>query len=310
MLFSYTFRNLFFFCYLLLSSTTVPQYQSRREDDGYVNCHYTYNCGNFDIPYPFWGENRPGYCGRDGFKVKCLPSNLPSIQIGSQNFTLTGINQDRWIVKMVRTDIPSYDNCSFHFTNTSLDPSLFSFDTSVVNMTLFYDCDPGISIGQNNITCMDDSKKQAFFVMNQDHQSGRLFTEISQHCGIQLVAITMGVTVDPFGGIESLRAALDMGFDVQYLANWSYCSLCMQSGGICGSVRDNGSLFSCHCRDGSYDFVCPNLASMASLSVPSICRHFSFSALCISVFCSCHAFFIRCIVSHIIDNFYALRFVW
>ncbi|XP_028800187.1 LEAF RUST 10 DISEASE-RESISTANCE LOCUS RECEPTOR-LIKE PROTEIN KINASE-like 2.5 [Neltuma alba] len=64
---------------------------------------------------------------------------------------------------MVRTDGPTYDNRSFRFTNTSLDPTLFPFDPTVVNMTIFYDCALGYSIGWNNNTCRDYREKAFFF---------------------------------------------------------------------------------------------------------------------------------------------------
>ncbi|KAI9088120.1 hypothetical protein K1719_030097 [Acacia pycnantha] len=172
---------------------------------------------------------------------------------------------------MVRTDIPSYDNCSFYFTTTSLDPALFTIEQNVMNMTLFYDCVRAFSIGQNNFRCRGDIQKQGFFV--NETQLGQ-FAELSQHCRVQIqVLVTRGVTVDPLGGIESLKNALDKGFDVQYEADLIYCAKCMESGGICGSVEDDGILFNCHCRNESYSLVCPLLASAASDSVPSIRPH-------------------------------------
>ncbi|KAI9088117.1 hypothetical protein K1719_030094 [Acacia pycnantha] len=180
-----------------------------------MTCSNNYNCGaNLIVPYPFWGGNKPRYSGRDGFQVKCLSPETLSILIASQNFTIVNINPAREIVKMVRTDITSYDNCSFHFTSTSLDSALFTIYPNVMNMTLFYDCVPASSIGQNNFTCRDNIQKQGFF--GSQTQLGQ-FTELSKHYRVQIqVPVTWGVTVDPFGGTESLKNALDKGFDVQW----------------------------------------------------------------------------------------------
>ncbi|KAI9088070.1 hypothetical protein K1719_030047 [Acacia pycnantha] len=259
-LFSYAFSNLFFF--LLL---TVPQYQSRPDDGDYLRCSQNYNCGNLLLPHPFWGGKKPDICGVSQFEVTCLASEI-SIQVGSQTFTLKDIDPSRSMVKMVRTDIPSYDNCSFNFTGTWLDPTLFSLDYSVVNMTLFYDCVPGFSIGRNNITCSDDSQKQAFFVTQTELEQ---FPGLSQNCRVQIqVPVTSDFTADPFGGIESLKDALDRGFDAQYDGESRKCTKCMESGGVCGSTYGfHHQYFCCFCRDGeTYDLECPVLASMASAS--------------------------------------------
>ncbi|KAI9088114.1 hypothetical protein K1719_030091 [Acacia pycnantha] len=279
----YTLCNSFFF-YLLFSTTILSQPLSQKEDDKFITCRSNYNCGNLLIPYPFWGGNRPHYCGRDGFEVACLSPDFVSIKMGSQNFTLIDFDPSGFIAKMVRTDIPNYDNRSFHFTNTSLDLTLFSLQPFDANMTIFYDCVPGFSIGRNNITCTDDRGKQAFFM---DQYQLLQFPELVQHCGVQLqVPITSGVPVDPFGGIESLKGALDEGFSVLYLADWSGCSKCMESGGACG-MKDDGSQFLCYCPDGSHDLACPTFESMYSFSVPSIIRPFNCSATCKSGFYSC-----------------------
>ncbi|KAI9088104.1 hypothetical protein K1719_030081 [Acacia pycnantha] len=266
-LFSYAFRNFFFFFSSLL---TLPQSLSQEDDPKYIACKRNYNCGHLNVPYPFWGSHKPRYCGREGFEVKCLPPETISIRIASQNFTIVTFYEPSDVVAILRTDIPSYDNCSFHFTNTSLDSALFTI-YSGHNMTLFYDCVPGFSIGQNNFTCRDDIQKKGFFV-NQT-QSGQ-FTELSKDCRVQ---IQVPVTVDPFGGIESLQHALDRGFNVKWKADWIHCLRCIESGGVCGSV-DNGTVFNCYCRNGSYPFVCPGLASFTSGAIGAI-------LICIAIFC-------------------------
>ena len=84
---------------------TLPQWHCQ-EDHKYSICNLTYNCGSIDITYPFWGGSHPPYCGSDDvFELKCLNNNIPSIQDGSQNFTILDINPTTCPMKMVRTDI-------------------------------------------------------------------------------------------------------------------------------------------------------------------------------------------------------------
>ncbi|KAK4278000.1 hypothetical protein QN277_015906 [Acacia crassicarpa] len=95
-----------------------------------------------------------------------------------------------------------------------------------------------------------------FSLFMDQHQLPQ-FSELVQHCRFQLqVPITSGDPVDPFGGIESLKGALDEGFSVQYLANEGCCFKCMESGGAYG-MKDDGSQFLCYCPDGPYDLACP-----------------------------------------------------
>ncbi|KAI9088118.1 hypothetical protein K1719_030095 [Acacia pycnantha] len=282
---SNAFSNFFFFFFLSL--LTVPQSMSQEDDPRYIACKRNYNCGYLNVPYPFWAPDKPRYCGREGFEAKChycggegfeakchSPDNL-SIRIASQNFTIARFYEPRNKIRMVRTGIPSYDNCSFHFSNTSLDSALFNIYPDVTNMTLFYDCVPGFSIGQNNFTCRDDIQKQGFFV---DQTQSAQFTELSEHCRVQVqVPVTLVDNVDPFGGIEYLQNALDYGFNVLWEADWTHCLKCKESGGVCGSV-DNGTVFNCYCRNGSYPFVCPGLASFTSVAIGAI-------LICIVIIC-------------------------
>ncbi|KAH7560475.1 hypothetical protein JRO89_XS10G0028600 [Xanthoceras sorbifolium] len=55
----------------------------------YEACSHPYACGSsiHDVWYPFWGNGRPRYCGRQGFELKCHEdSKYPVIEFETQKF--------------------------------------------------------------------------------------------------------------------------------------------------------------------------------------------------------------------------------
>ncbi|XP_061344938.1 LEAF RUST 10 DISEASE-RESISTANCE LOCUS RECEPTOR-LIKE PROTEIN KINASE-like 2.4 [Gastrolobium bilobum] len=236
--------------------TTLPQSYSQK-NDSYSICSQSFSCGTLtDLSYPFWGGNRPHFCGSDGFKLTCMDNQTTSVQVGSQKFNVLNINQTASTMRMVRTDLV-YDSCSSNFTNTSLSASPFSFLPTVQNVTIFYECPSENSIVGNTFTCQNDSNKHAFYVVNG--------TQLQQfpgllNCGVSVrVQVSRSVVWDSEGGVGALKKALDQGFDVQYDAKWSsQCTACKESGGACGTNENDSTQFSCYCLGGTHGSACPS----------------------------------------------------
>ncbi|KAL9330226.1 hypothetical protein ACSQ67_005229 [Phaseolus vulgaris] len=230
---------------------TLPQSYSQ-QNNTYATCSQSFSCGTLtNISYPFWGGNRPQFCGRNGFKLTCMHDQNTSLQVGSQNFHVLHINQTASTMRMVRTDLV-YDSCSSNFTNTSLSSSPFSFLPTVQNVTVFYECPSQNSVGGNTFTCRNDTNKHAFYAVNE--------TQLKQlqNCGVSvMVQVSQGVVWDSENGIDALKKALDQGFDVKFDAEWtSQCTACRDSGGACGTNEKNSDQFSCYCSDETHGSVC------------------------------------------------------
>ncbi|CAJ1936850.1 unnamed protein product [Sphenostylis stenocarpa] len=233
---------------------TLPQSYSQ-ENNTYTICSQSFSCGTLtNISYPFWGGNRPQFCGRNGFKLTCMHNQNTSVQVGSLNFHVLHINQTASTMRMVRTDLV-YDRCSSNFTNTSLSASPFSFLPTVQNVTVFYECPSDNSVVGNNFTCQNDRNKHAFYVVNG--------TQLKQFPGLQkceisvLVQVSHDVVWGSENGIEALKKALGQGFDVTFDAEWSsQCKACRNSGGACGTNENDSAQFSCHCSGGTRGSVC------------------------------------------------------
>src|SRR5947208_2978559 len=55
----------------------------------------TFICGKttLTIKYPFWGGNRPSYCGLEEYELGCVNNSFPDISIGSgARFQVVDIN--------------------------------------------------------------------------------------------------------------------------------------------------------------------------------------------------------------------------
>ncbi|RDY09122.1 LEAF RUST 10 DISEASE-RESISTANCE LOCUS RECEPTOR-LIKE PROTEIN KINASE-like 2.1, partial [Mucuna pruriens] len=232
---------------------TLPQSYSQ-ENDTYSICSQSFSCGTLsNISYPFWGGNRPQFCGRDGFKLACMHNQSAWIQVGSQKFNVLNLNQTASTLRMVRRDLV-YDHCSSNFTNTTLSAGPFSFLPTVQNVTVFYKCPSGNSIVGNTFTCWNDSSN-AFYVVNGTQL--KQFPGLGK-CGLSVqVQVSEGVVWDSEGGVGALEKALDHGFDVGYDAEWSsQCTACRESGGACGTNENDSAQFSCYCSAGTRASVC------------------------------------------------------
>ncbi|KAI4350939.1 hypothetical protein L6164_005341 [Bauhinia variegata] len=247
--------------------TTMPCSCSQEDSRFSVCSQSLYSCGSLtNISYPFWGQNRPSFCGSRGFELQCLHNRTTSIQVGSQNFTALGINETDLTMRMVRSDI-AYDVCAYNISNTSLSGSHFSFLPTVQNLTILYNCSSEVStVVNNSFTCGNIGANRSAIYGNETLL--RQLTNL-ESCGVRVqVPVLKGIQLVEAegGGVDALNKALDEGFDVEYSADSSdLCTGCRDSGGLCGSAMNDTSHFSCHCRDGTHASSCSAKKSMSFL---------------------------------------------
>ncbi|KAF7819895.1 LEAF RUST 10 DISEASE-RESISTANCE LOCUS RECEPTOR-LIKE PROTEIN KINASE-like 2.1 [Senna tora] len=239
---------LFFFIIFFFLLITLPQSYSQENDTSYSMCSQPYNCGSLtNISYPFWGQNRPDYCGASGFQLECHNNQNTTIQSSSQVFNVLHINQTDFTMRLVLQDF-AYDVCPPNGTNTTLSGTPFRFLPNVGNMSIFYDCPSQVS-GVNNFTCGNDSSKLGFYVRGNELEEFPGYEE----CGF---GIQVPVLEDNSTSVEdSLKKVLEEGFDVMYDAS-DECTTCRDSGGLCGTSQNDGSVFSCYCHDGAHGSSC------------------------------------------------------
>jgi len=127
-------------------------------------------------------------------------------------------------MRLVRTDIV-YDDCSSNLTNTSLNSTIFEYPETMHNITVFYGCPSGFSLGGKNFTCKNDRTEFGFYAEMTEELSAK-FPEL-ERCERRIhVLIFREFWVESDGGIDSLQEAASHGFDVYYSGG----------GGLCGSM--------------------------------------------------------------------------
>ncbi|GKV09717.1 hypothetical protein SLEP1_g21174 [Rubroshorea leprosula] len=109
-------------------------------DERYEKCNRTFACGKIkNIGYPFWGSDRPDYCGFPGFQLNCRDS-FAEITIMSVRYHVLGIKNEFRLLNVARPDYRG-DLCSIFLFNTTLDPDgLFKFTPDTQEINLYYHC--------------------------------------------------------------------------------------------------------------------------------------------------------------------------
>ncbi|GMQ11369.1 hypothetical protein CsSME_00054028 [Camellia sinensis var. sinensis] len=83
------------FIFIIIINSTPTSHGTN--DENYTACHEkTYDCGEKikEIGYPFWGEDRPPFCGVQGFNLTCKGNqNTTIVVIEKQEFRVLHINQ-------------------------------------------------------------------------------------------------------------------------------------------------------------------------------------------------------------------------
>ena len=223
------------------------------EDEQY-NCSTTFQCGGLkSLSYPFWGSNRPEYCGHPGFWLDCN-NNFPLINITYMNYRVLDINNTFRTLKVARTDYWE-TICPVELGNTTIDFNIFSY-TSSTNLTLYYDCP---STPPNSIPDLTTTYGQFYCSMNNTNFTNYYAkdTRNTQNSSISSIGVC-GYSVDlpilqsagpTYTTEATVTAAIDGGFMLEWKANNTQCDECVGAGGLCGSDPTTKA-FACHCASG------------------------------------------------------------
>ncbi|XP_034217171.1 LEAF RUST 10 DISEASE-RESISTANCE LOCUS RECEPTOR-LIKE PROTEIN KINASE-like 2.1 isoform X2 [Prunus dulcis] len=230
------------------------------DDAQYTECRNTYDCGLLkNITYPFWAANgRPHHCGREGYELTCRDNEYPVIRIEEQDFLVLNISREINIITIARRDL--WDRpCTSRLINTTLDYDRFAYVQAVRNLTLFYGCVPHNQSIANYFTCKIEGTQNdlAFYI---DDSISRLNPRpngtLCLH-NIRVPIMWTGVDVLPENyTVDVLKRVLELGFQVEYEAEWELCGPCMLSNGTCGSNTTDS--FLCFCGGHPYEETCPS----------------------------------------------------
>ncbi|KAK9942468.1 hypothetical protein M0R45_008133 [Rubus argutus] len=242
-------------------------------DEQYVNCSQSFKCANIEsIGYPFWGSDRPDYCGYPEFKLNCS-GDVPSISILDQEFRVLSINQGESNLRIARVDY--WNNvCPVSLTNTTImyNPSsshVLEYAADVQQVLLFYSCPP-LNLppqlsSEFNCTINSTADSINYFVTQNLTEFG--LSNISSTFGTCKTTVTVHVSQSAASNLElnsskeNLAAALDFGFGVKWDARNTLCQQCHGSGGQCG-YNTTSAEFTCYCKNGPNPSNCAGSRSI------------------------------------------------
>lgn len=232
---------------------------SEGETAEYKACSADYSCGAIqNVRYPFWGGNRPQFCGRPEFLLSC-PSRsdeYPNIDIGTpkwQQVLEINTSAQKIVIALHRFLRP--DPICYTQTHPTL-KTTFEFSSNVRNLSLFYSCPSSFSkYHPKTFACsyLSGTNGSAFYFLKR---SGFTEREGMSCMYISTIPVLKRELDDLNNGNATLLGVLRKGFELEYALNSAACSACQSSGGQCGSSDGSPLEFVCHCPLGSQPTLC------------------------------------------------------
>ncbi|CAA0839619.1 Protein kinase family protein [Striga hermonthica] len=238
---------------LILSLCKIPNAISQN-DQPYQTCRRTFDCGDVpEIGYPFWGGDRPDYCGHQSFGLTCLDNTL-HLNISSASYRVREIQNSTQTMRIARDDLWT-NLCPPAPRNTTLDFSLFEFfsDYGDQNVTLYYGCrSPLVPQIPNRFNC--GASAWGYYLTRRLMEQ---WSNVTLTCGVNIAVPVSEPAVRDLEDLAegSLQRAIEDGFWIRWRADYDRCEGCVGSGGSCGRDLRSGS-FACYCREGTRDSTC------------------------------------------------------
>ncbi|KAK3425888.1 hypothetical protein EUGRSUZ_F02102 [Eucalyptus grandis] len=254
------------------------------EDASYLNCSSAIQCGGLqNVSYPFWGLNRPSYCGLPEFELTCQ-DNTVLINISNEDYRVLRIDGTSQMT-VARNDYWE-TFCPAKFKNTTQEitnPFSYTTDTVASNLTLYYGCQATTitlaTIMTSQFTCIYSGNIVTGYFLTKNvsdvvSSSSVNFSAIVSYFEDCNTSVVLAANQSAIQEIESspsnttLVSAIDEGFGLTWTVD-TKCSGCLASGGQCGRDNSTGN-FVCYCPDKPYSSACPDnldLISVADLNL-------------------------------------------
>ncbi|KAL5726528.1 non-specific serine/threonine protein kinase [Ranunculus cassubicifolius] len=218
-------------------------------DPNYTACSKKFDCGNItNISYPFWGKDRPEFCGHPGFQLNCQ-DDIVDMRIGSQIYHVLNITDGVHTLQIA----PINDACPSPPRNISLPSDLFNYSSPINrNLVLAYGCQPYPDVMTAHPVYCPINKNIA-----GNYYSVASPTPDYSMCEFIVVEPILEKLVQNLTNMRStVEDVLKQGFEVRYDGNASFCDRCENSGGQCG-YNFTTIQPTCFCYNGEYPETCP-----------------------------------------------------
>ncbi|KAL1356797.1 hypothetical protein AAHE18_05G209900 [Arachis hypogaea] len=244
----------------LLLTAALPPSLSQSPPSNHSLCKHPYECGEYKLYYPFWGEDRPVQCGGDKkLKLSCGTESgkyggeidYAYIETDSQRFKVVG-NDDPLNTTFTLVPLPvadgEHDVCSMNF-NYSLNYLPFTYNQIVHNITIFYDCT--YSRDYQSLGCGGSGGDVVYY--NGTEKEVLASHQELKDCQHRIQVAAEAVELNGVGVDDAFPLYFGKGVSVSYTYSQD-CMRCVDSGGSCG--RNDTHAFTCYCPDGSIALPC------------------------------------------------------
>ncbi|XP_010470574.1 PREDICTED: LEAF RUST 10 DISEASE-RESISTANCE LOCUS RECEPTOR-LIKE PROTEIN KINASE-like 2.5 [Camelina sativa] len=243
---------LLFISFVVFSVVNLPSCFSA--DQQYEECSLPLICGSgqqvfeSSTTYPFWGSDKPKFCGQSSFQLSCENNQTLSLDIGDLNLRVRSVNLEDQVITVV--DESWLDgNCPqiWNFTGEKE----FTVNLSTDKIDLF-DCHENIT-SLSNISCQTSSDSRiTYHVFGPAYDQFHNCTKVGE---IPMLRSAKNYLHQSNDSNRALKLALDQGFDLKYNIEDQVCQTCTTSNGICGSESGSEN-FQCLCEDKPHKSSC------------------------------------------------------
>ncbi|GFS36874.1 hypothetical protein Acr_00g0048420 [Actinidia rufa] len=262
------------FCVLMTIILIHIPTSSGADNEQYTNCSRSYPCANIlDIPYPFWGGDKPEYCGHPSFHLNCT-GEAPQITIESRPYRVLAIDNGTFTLNVAQEEFWNND-CPSELHNATINATTyFEYAPNTEVLMLYYGCrvtstlqlniSTTITI-PNRFNCSENQSTEIFsvYVTASLASSGQSISNMN--CSNSVEVRVNKTAAEALAGPASgnVTQVLNSGFGLVWAANNTDCQSCVRSGGWCGTNATNPGSFVCYCSDQSYPVSC-NLTTSSS----------------------------------------------
>jgi hypothetical protein len=254
-----TFITIIFIC----GSTLV----FANDDERYVNCSNSLDCGDIKgVGYPFWGSNRPDYCGYPELKLDCSTDQDLEITIEKLTYKVLGIDNQSRILSVARRDYAE-NICPTLILNTTWIPNLLNYTSDDQNITIYYGCPtqgaPTALPLLPQFPCYINATEMTGYFTTVPNLSdlGSSASNLISYLASCKDSIKVTVRESTFQqslsvpNVTQLLEGLNQGFGLEWNASNNFCDTCQSSGGKCG-YNQTTTAFTCYCKDQPQQFSC------------------------------------------------------
>ncbi|KAL8132619.1 hypothetical protein AgCh_008195 [Apium graveolens] len=250
----FIFPSSFLFLFILIFTLGHLPTCPCQVDSRYEACNKRFRCSNFPIlDYPFWGGDRPAYCGHPDFQLSCQ-GNITFINMTSKQYRVLGVDARSQLITVARQDLWN-STCPSVFYNTDLDYRIFEHPSGDQNLTLLYDCNTVLG-HQYKFACeVNGISRDSYFLTRALLAPNLPLLSCSQTILVPINGTSVQSLTTPTSTEEDLKEVFKAGFGLNWDANDDDCNACARSGGRCGFNSSTSSL-ACYCIDRPYPSLC------------------------------------------------------